>query len=926
MKRLLLTLMIISVLFGQYDQLFVGTRPLSMGGAFTAVADDANTITWNPAGLPGLRRTEFTTTYADLYAMGISQSYMGFVRPFSDRVALGFDWSNIGFDDTELLYAENKMNLAIGIQPHRKVSFGFTFKYLMRDMQLDGTSYGKSSGMGYDAGLLIQLLKNLRLGVGLYDLGGTQVAYKDKTTETILGQAFKLGISYMPIDGLILAADYGDRFHFGAEYILASRFYTTVKHKKNMPGTQISFRAGMQQDVSGDEKILVPSAGISLKFKSIIVEYGFESHPYLDPTHRMTLALQFSPAVVSITTTLISHNPIFRSLHRYYESEPFLKIGLKNISDADLPVDVSLFLPTMMDNPHSETVTLPPKSEEEYDIGVSFSSDVLTSKKATFDNLVQPEVKVTYKQGGEEKMAQKKMESSYVLGKGKLTWSNPDMIACYVTPADAVVDKFARNFIQYYTPVLNNYFGRSNLGRGIILYDALGTHGLVYNIDLETPFLDIADDKTAFDTVKYPGDMLRDKIGDCDDLTTLYGSLMGNLGIETMFLDVFKPGAGHIFLMFDSGVIPDEVGKYFLDETEVVVLNDKVWIPIEATLVGKSFFSAWKQGALKYNEMKAENFVNEISVKEASAKYLAGSHITPDMPMPEIDGINDLLKEDIKQYGMWLEQIVYNAVGNKLTAAEDYYDGGVKYMEFGRYKEAINMLETAINMKPIFPDAINTLGVCYTKKEEYEKAIEFYDKALEQSGEHAGYMLNIAISHFMMGNKGMAKQKYNEVVAIDPVFAGKLDKVFGSAKASLAGSISERPKLEISDDLEAELAAGSSKGLVELKDASKDIEPQDIKKINFRKRRARSDNIVAITFARLGNYSMAIDYFRKGVKNDPEELDYKINLAVALYRMYKYEEAIEYYEEVKKAKPELVTQLDFIESMGEITPKFKKFD
>ena len=32
------------------------------------------------------------------------------------------------------------------------------------------------------------------------------------------------------------------------------------------------------------------------------------------------------------------------------------------------------------------------------------------------------------------------------------------------------------------------------------------------------------------------------------------------------------------------------------------------------------------------------------------------------------------------------------------------------------------------------------------------------------------------------------------------------------------------------------------------------------------------------------------------------------------------------YEEVKKAKPELVTQLDFIESMGENTPKFDKFD
>ncbi|GIR42049.1 MAG: hypothetical protein CM15mP52_2790 [Candidatus Neomarinimicrobiota bacterium] len=78
---------------------------------------------------------------------------------------------------------------------------------------------------------------------------------------------------------------------------------------------------------------MVPSAGISLKFRTIVMEYGYESHPYLEPTHRISFALQLSPAVVSITKTTIAHNPIFRSLHRYYESEPFIKVGLKNISD-----------------------------------------------------------------------------------------------------------------------------------------------------------------------------------------------------------------------------------------------------------------------------------------------------------------------------------------------------------------------------------------------------------------------------------------------------------------------------------------------------------------------------------------------------------------------------------------------------------------
>ena len=74
--------------------------------------------------------------------------------------------------------------------------------------------------------------------------------------------------------------------------------------------------------------------------------------------------------------------------------------------------------------------------------------------------------------------------------------------------------------------------------------------------------------------------MLRDKIGDCDDLSALFGSLMANLGIETMFLDVFKPGAGHIFLMFDSGVDRDDVDRLFLDRNEVDVLDRKVCVPV----------------------------------------------------------------------------------------------------------------------------------------------------------------------------------------------------------------------------------------------------------------------------------------------------------------------------------------------------------
>ena len=227
--------------------------------------------------------------------------------------------------------------------------------------------------------------------------------------------------------------------------------------------------------------------------------------------------------------------------------------------------------------------------------------------------------------------------------------------------------------------------------------------------------------------------------------------------------------------MFDSGVKPDDVDRLFLDRNEVAILDNKVWIPVEATLVGKPFFSAWKQGALKYSQMKADQFVNEISMTKAMAKYLPGSITPEEVYIPDPTGVSELLEEDIRQYIKWLDQVVAKGIEGKLETADDYYDVAVLYMEFGRYQSAIDNLNTAMGITPNFPDALNTLGVCYTKQEEYEKSIEFYNKALEQQANHPGFILNIAISQFMLGNKGLAKQKYDEAVALAPSFSGKLE-------------------------------------------------------------------------------------------------------------------------------------------------------
>src|SRR5579885_570662 len=64
----------------QFLQSGVGARPLAMGSAFTAVADDANAIYWNPGALGSLTTREATLSYNSLF-QDQNQGFVGAVVP-----------------------------------------------------------------------------------------------------------------------------------------------------------------------------------------------------------------------------------------------------------------------------------------------------------------------------------------------------------------------------------------------------------------------------------------------------------------------------------------------------------------------------------------------------------------------------------------------------------------------------------------------------------------------------------------------------------------------------------------------------------------------------------------------------------------------------------------------------------------------------
>ena len=739
------------------NQSYIGARPLGLAGSYAAVANDANTVYWNPAGLPLLQRQEITTMYGKLFGIDLVNSYIGYVFPINDNQAVGADWFHKGFGDSELEYRMEHLHLAYGHRINNMVSVGLSAKYYNTNLSLDNNSLGKANGLGYDAGVLFSPMSNLRFALTLHDIGGTSIKYDNNTSEKIADQKWRVGAAFIPMEGVLVAADVDDRFHIGAEY---------------WPLSMFAVRGGIQKDlksVGGVSKSIIMSLGSSFKYKFLQFDYAFENDPDLPTSHRFSVSFFFNPALVSIKSANIIHKPVFRSLYKNYEQGTFAEVVLKNSSPDRLPVQVSLDIPTLTTEPYVEHLVLDPQSTKSYPIGITFPEDILANEKSNYDNMVQPKILVKYTQDKVEKDTDHNLTPLYLMSKNKITWSKPERVAAFITSEDVVVDRFARTIIQQYSTELDEKFNNSSIGKAAILFDAVSKYGIVYNADRQTPWYKIQADSSILDNIQYPVELLRSKIGDCDDCTVLFASLLENLNIETALLDVFAPGKGHIYMMFDSGIDPDDAGRNFVDETEYVLWEGKLWIPVETTMYGFPFFDAWRTGSSEYHEMKSQNYLNEISVREAKQSIIAGQLPEFDIQIPAKEQIDEIVAIDLANFDRRLEEMA-RTTGVSLDDPDGLYDAGATYLNFNRLDEALNYFQQALEKRPDFGDALNAIGVIYTKRREFDTALDYYNRALQLLPSDAGVRMNIVLTYVLMGQRGEAQREFERVIQMDKTY------------------------------------------------------------------------------------------------------------------------------------------------------------
>jgi len=135
--------------------------------------------------------------------------------------------------------------------------------------------------------------------------------------------------------------------------------------------------------------------------------------------------------------------------------------------------------------------------------------------------------------------------------------------AAFVTPRDPAVDELARQASRAVLAMDGNPFGNRNLAFTAAMTDALAELGVTYIPDPTNPFATVSATPHAVDTIHYPYQTLDRLSGDCDDTTVLMASLLGNVGVNTQFVDV----PGHIFLLVDTGLHENNRSALGVDST-----------------------------------------------------------------------------------------------------------------------------------------------------------------------------------------------------------------------------------------------------------------------------------------------------------------------------------------------------------------------
>jgi len=283
------------------DPTYIGTgaRPLGMGKAYVALAEDADGVFINPAALGKISQPKLTSMYSNVLG-DVNYVVLGGAYPVGLNSAIGAGIVRSGVEGIDLYdslgtslgsgswgnsvaFLSYGQNFADG-----KLSLGASMKYYNQGGTGTATIESASaSGLGFDLGAIYSPTEMLSLGISAQNPLGTRL-------ENGLGAENKVQ-SIVKMGANVKLEPFGtQKMNVAVDADLSARRPTTYHAGiEYMPVNNIALRVGLDQDPGvGGLVETNPTAGVGLKVGGMQVNYAY--HPYSgiadNATHYISLA------------------------------------------------------------------------------------------------------------------------------------------------------------------------------------------------------------------------------------------------------------------------------------------------------------------------------------------------------------------------------------------------------------------------------------------------------------------------------------------------------------------------------------------------------------------------------------------------------------------------------------------------------------
>jgi hypothetical protein len=280
----------------------VGARPLAMGRAFVAVADDPNAIYLNPAGLGEMDALGITSMSTQLINR-VDYKMVGGVYPFAGgTVGVGYmgtstpagfrrDDKGVLIDPNPMSYTSNFLLLSYGRKMKaggmKNAAFGGSLKVINNSF-----SGVDASGTGFDADLGFILHPNDKLSLGLNYKNlfpGESVTWDTNAKEEV-PSIFKAGAAYKVRDNLLVALD--------LDFATDSTPMTLHAGAEFKPFSILALRAGLDQEVASQSSTsLEITYGVGLNIKNFHFDYAYKNNSLLEGANAHYISLSYFPEV-----------------------------------------------------------------------------------------------------------------------------------------------------------------------------------------------------------------------------------------------------------------------------------------------------------------------------------------------------------------------------------------------------------------------------------------------------------------------------------------------------------------------------------------------------------------------------------------------------------------------------------------------------